>query len=400
MPAHLRPRRATLTWRAALPAAAAAVPAAAVALTLGAGLIPAQAASTPAWSISQVSGAPTYAQPQALSVSGPGNAWVAGTASQSLLAEHWDGSGWTSVTPPPSVDNLASGTVNDTIMGSSSPTNTWFFPQVSGSATTKTLGLVWNGSTWGTATVPATDSLLGVNVLGRKDVWLWGTRPAPPNTLGYGPPWLRHFNGTSWQTVPVPGVAGGASVISASNMWAVGPTTATAGRAGSKQVYIAMHWNGKTWAAVSLPKLAPVSGAAWAPRGIVALGAGNVWIAEVPQGGLGGEPGPQDTVLLHWNGKTWRRAAEDRGIALSAGISGDGHGGLWLAGSDTASPAGYLVHYSGGTFASQAAPSQSGYYGQAGRLAQVPGGTSVWGIGSLVPTGNGITEGDIVRYGG
>jgi hypothetical protein len=375
MLARSLPRPSGLASRAALLAAVAA-------LTLVAGFIPAQAASTPGWAISQSFGAPSYAQPQALSVSGPDNAWVAGTTYQSLLAEHWDGTQWTSVTPPPSVDNLANATVNDAIVGSSSPTNTWFFPQVSGPTKTKTLGLVWNGSAWRTVKVPATDSLLGVNV------------------LGFGPPWLRHYNGTTWKTVPVPGVAGGASVISATNMWAVGPTTATAGQAGPKQVYIAMHWNGKKWAAVRLPKLAPVNGAAWAPRGIVALGAGNVWIAEVPQGGLGGEPGPQDTVLLHWNGKTWSKAAEDRGIALSAGITGDGDGGLWLAGSDTASPAGYLVHYAGGTFTSQPAPSQSGYYGQAGGLAQVPGGTSVWGIGSLVPVGNGITEGDIVQYGG
>ena len=77
-------------------------------------------------------GAPDYPLPQALSVSGPDNAWVSGTAYQSLLAEHWDGTQWTSVTPPPSVDNLANATVNDAVMGSSSPTNTWFFPQVSG----------------------------------------------------------------------------------------------------------------------------------------------------------------------------------------------------------------------------------------------------------------------------
>ena len=83
-----------------------------------------------------------------------------------------------------------------------------------------------------------------------------GHEAASPDTLGFGPPWLRHYNGTTWQTVPVPGVARGASVISARNMWAVGPTTATAGQAGPKQVYIAMHWNGKTWAAVRLPKLA------------------------------------------------------------------------------------------------------------------------------------------------
>jgi len=319
-----------LTWRAALPAAAAA-------LTLTAGLIPAQAASTPAWSISEVLGAPSYAQPQALSVSGPDNAWVSGTSYQSLLAEHWDGTQWTSVTPPPSVDNLTGETVNDAIVGSSSPTNMWSFPQVSGSTTTKTLGLVWNGSTWSTAQVPATDSLLGVNVI----------------------------------------VASGASVVSASDMWAAGPTTATAGKAGSKQVYIAMHWNGKTWSAVRLPKLAPVSGAAWEPRGIAALGGGDVWIAEVPQGSLGGEPGPQDTMLLHWNGHTWKTVAEDRGTALYDGITGDGHGGLWLAGSNATTPAGYLVHYSGGTFTSQAAPSQSGYYGQAGSLTQVPGSPAI-----------------------
>jgi hypothetical protein len=45
-------------------------------------------------------------------------------------------------------------------------------------------------------------------------------------------------------------------------------------------------------------------------------------------------------------------------------------------------------------------PTESGYDGVAGALARVPGGTSVWGIGSLEPTGNGINEGVIFRYGG
>jgi hypothetical protein len=302
-------------------------------------------------------------------------------------------------TSTPNRSATSNATVNDDIVGSSSPTNTWFFPEVSSPTTTKTLGLVWNGSAWRTVKVPATDSLLGVNVLGRHNVWQWGTKPAPPGTLGFGPPWLRHYNGTTWKTVPVPGVAGGASVVSATDMWAVGPTTATAGQAGPKQVYIAMHWNGKKWAAVRLPKLAPVNGAAWSPRGIVALGAANVWVNEVPQGSLGGEPGPQDTVLLHWNGKTWSRAAKDTGLDLD-GMTGDGTGGLWLSGADATTQAGYLVHYAGGTFTPQAVPTESGYDGVAGALARVPGGTSVWGIGSLEPTGNGIDEGVIFRYGG
>ena len=70
-----------------------------------------------------------------------------------------------------------------------------------------------------------------------------------------------------------------------------------------------MHWNGKKWAAVRLPKLAKVNGAAWSPRGIVAIGAGQRVGERSAAGQPGRRAGPQDTVLLHWNGKTWCRAA-------------------------------------------------------------------------------------------
>ena len=276
------PRPAGLVSRAALPAAAAA-------LTLVAGLVPAQAASTPVWSISDVFGAPDYPLLQGVSVSGPANAWVSGTGDQSLFAEHWNGTKWTSITPPPSVHNLANATVNDAVVGSSSPSNTWFFPEVSRPTKTRTLGLVLNGSAWRTVKVPATDSLLGVNVLSRHNVGS-GYQAAPPDTLGFGPPWLRHYNGKTWRTVPVPGVAGRASVVSAADMWAVGPTTATAGQAGPKQVYIAMHWNGKKWAAVRLPKLAPVK-APPGRRGASSRRRGQRVGERSAAGGLAGSPG-------------------------------------------------------------------------------------------------------------
>ena len=50
-------------------------------------------------------------------MSGPDNAWVSGSGGQSLFAEHWNGAKWTSVTPPPSVRNLAGATVNDAVIG-------------------------------------------------------------------------------------------------------------------------------------------------------------------------------------------------------------------------------------------------------------------------------------------
>ena len=155
--------------------------------------------------------------------------------------------------------------------------------------------------------------------------------------------------------MPVPGVAGGASVVSARNMWAVGPTTATAGKAGSKQVYIAMHWNGTKCAAASLPVPAPLA-----------------------------------TALLHWDGSTWAMAAQDPGVDLGSGMTGDGTGGLWLAGSDTQTS--YLVHFAGGTFTPQAVPAEAGYDGEAGPLAQVPGATSVWGSARCSPPAAASTK--------
>ena len=81
-------------------------------------------------------------------------------------------------------------------------------------------------------------------------------------------------------------------------------------------------------------------------------------------------------------------------------MTGDGTGGLWLEGADLTTQAGDFVHYARGKFTPQAVPAQPGYNAAAGRIAQVPGTTSVWGIGSLNPTGNGINEGVIFRYSG
>jgi hypothetical protein len=73
---------------------------------------------------------------------------------------------------------------------------------------------------------------------------------------------------------------------------------------------------------------------------------------------------------------------------------------LWLSGSDVTTQAGHFVHYAGRRFTQQAVPTEPGSDAAAGEVAQVPGATSVWGIGSLDPTGNGIDEGVIFRYGG
>ena len=99
---RLLPRLTGLASRAALLAAAAA-------LTLVAGFIPAQAASTPAWRSatcserlrSAVQGLPCPVWQRLGGRTAGGDPYES-----NLLAEHWDGSQWTTITPPPSVDNL------------------------------------------------------------------------------------------------------------------------------------------------------------------------------------------------------------------------------------------------------------------------------------------------------
>jgi hypothetical protein len=116
-------------------------------------------------------------------------------------------------------------------------------------------------------------------VISPSDVWAFGTKPGSGSGLGYGPPWAIRYNGHSWQSVSMPGVATSVSTVSASDIWALGPSAATAGNDGAEQVPLAMHWNGKSWRSLTLPAPAPVNGFAWHADSIVALSASDVWAA-------------------------------------------------------------------------------------------------------------------------
>ena len=276
----------------------------------------------------------------------------------------------------------------------------WTFPTVSGTSKVVQYGLHWNGKSWSKYTV-SNQSVLNTAVFSGTDAWMCGDGVPKVPTLGWGPPTAARYNGHLWKTVSVPGVFTSLSAPSANDMWAAGPSAKTAGDSGAAVKFLAMHWNGKAWSSLSIPKVAPVNGSVWSPTGIVATSASNVWVKESVEGSVGGGgPVPVGAALLHWNGKKWTTT---KNMSYDFyGFTSDGNGGLWLAGTKAASPAasGYIAHYTGGHWSYQAAPTESGYTDNGPGLVSIPGTKSVWGRADLSPTSQtGIPEYAILKYG-
>jgi hypothetical protein len=104
---------------------------------------------------------------------------------------------------------------------------------------------------------------------------------------------LRQWDGTAWQTRPLPSVGSVtqvAAVPRSTVAWAI-----TGVRAGSHIRGVAVRWTGSSWAA---PVLFPVGVEL---DEIVAEGPSNVWVFGLRQQN-------QDSYAAHYNGKTWQTA--------------------------------------------------------------------------------------------
>ncbi len=249
-----------------------------------AGAASACAASSPGWRISAT--VSTSSEPivnmTGIDASGPADAWAVGSGVQSLVVEHWSAGKWRPVAAPAGTSISGGGSVDAGAIGTSSATNTWLFPQVNNVYS----AFRWNGRAWTKFKLAGATTITGTAVSGPADVWAFGAKAAPPNSLGFGPPYAAHYNGHAWSQVSMPGVPLEVSRVSGSDIWAVGPTARTAAGSGAKWVWIAMHWDGASWHAINLPKLPPVQGYPLYPEGVTALSASSVWVNDIPTVGL------------------------------------------------------------------------------------------------------------------
>jgi hypothetical protein len=163
------------------------------------------------------------------------------------------------------------------------------------------LAVHWNGSTWSEFDNTSTGYYIGVAGSSADDVWAVGGTNwfSPTYTLA------EHWNGKSWTQVPTPSPAGGglfSDVVatSASNAWAVGEAGPGPGIP-SPTTPLIEHWNGKTWAIQKYQ--VPAAGGQF--TSVAATSPTNAWA--VGYTGEASEGTGQQTLIEHWNGKTWTR---------------------------------------------------------------------------------------------
>ncbi len=238
------------------------------------------------------------------------------------------GSSWTRVPFP--------GRSDETVVaaGASSASNAWAF---TGTGTTSR-ALRWNGSAW-SAVRSFGKEIGGAVVLSASDVWVFGVPFVPGNALG-----AWHYNGRTWARVASGHGLQGGSGLSATDIWAFTGTKVA-------------HWNGHTWARTSVAGLLPAKQELNDPAvvGIVAESRSSVYA--IGSGNLEDEGGP--TVILHYNGHSWRKVAQGNfGIGTSPvqQAAPDGHGGLWIPMPGFEGRPSYLVHYLDGRLTKAAVP--------------------------------------------
>jgi hypothetical protein len=258
--------------------------------------------------------------------------------------------------------------------------------------------LRWNG-TWHRQAIPTW--VLHINlsgtfnvvpaVFGPKSVWVFSTGvDAFTNPDHY----VARYNGHAWSKMQMPGVANQISILSQNDIWALGTTVATK-RKPPKTVL--MHWNGKRWSTVAVPKAHVPKNATEDVLNPVALGPADVWIQrDITRG----TAGATTLYLLLWNGSRWARVSIPAAVSGVNYITQDGHGGMWLAVSGQKPDYRWYIYHLNGKWKRYSIPAASGTtVGDLISLSWIPGTRSVWATGNMLQpgTGGGVI-GAILKY--
>ncbi|MFC5182704.1 hypothetical protein [Actinomadura harenae] len=249
----------------------------------------------------------------------------------------------------------------------------------------------WNGKTWKYVALPkGLDGYVrGASIRSASDAWAVST---PGESPGHGPNALLHWNGKRWSIAKrLPGRPTSVKAFSAKNVWVFGADMAAKGSG-------TWHYNGSTWKAVKTGTFTPdnvsatsstnmwtfgrdaapgkdfktvgrFNGRTWTitnvgveVNAILAVSSTSVWATGCTYGAK------NPNTLLHWNGKSWKKAAAP-GTRCLRDMALDGYGGAWFSSRD----GGVLLHRSKtGKWSTVRPPHPKGTL-LPGQLAHVPG---------------------------
>jgi hypothetical protein len=256
----------------------------------------------------------------AVAIASPSSAWAVGYCSnrvaEQTLIEHWNGRTWRRIPSPspggPTRDSVLAG------VAVASPSSAWAVGYYDTRSTSKILIEHWNGRAWRLVASPNPGDpgmLTGVAVASSSSAWAVGSYHSRITNQIL----IEHWNGRAWRRVasPVPAGSGGnyltaVTVGSPSSAWAVGHY----GNRITDNTLIE-HWNGRTWRVQASPSggNSEISFL----TGVVATSASRAWAV-----GWFGRTGRRETVIERWNGTAWSRVA-------SANLSSPAHEPALLA---------------------------------------------------------------------
>jgi hypothetical protein len=317
-----------------------------------------------------------------------GNAWAVGTDAYAdagaqggqTLVEHWNGTAWSVV---PSPDPTDAGDFL-TAVSAVSPSAIWAVGEYESGGQSRTLIVQWNGTSWNQVASPSpglADYLTGVWAVSDTDAWAVGYYdsdvPAGESSL------ILHWNGTRWTQVPSPDSGfrtelDAVTATSAASAWAVGSSGTQAARP------FIVRWNGTAWTQVNAPQLEGTGGEL---LGVDATSAVNVWAAGDARDSAG-----EHTLILRWNGTAWTRVpSPDPGgsdvVNSLRAVAATSAANAWAAGyiSNGASYQSLILHWNGTAWTRAASPNP----GAGGNLVGIAAGPSAnaWAVGQFGAAG-------------
>jgi hypothetical protein len=256
-----------------------------------------------------------------------------------------------------------------------------------GSQPVQTLIVRWNGRSWSQVASPdpnpATNfnDLLGVATVSARGAWAVGVSSSPGSELTL----IAHWNGHHWRQVSSPSVPGerneldAVTATSPINGWAVGS-------AGSRTLI--EHWNGQHWAVAhgSGPGRSTPAGQL---SGVTATSSRDAWAV----GQQFDSKGFPATLILHWNGKTWKKVpspnpAGASGTNVLFAVDATSASNAWAVGfSRTKSSTHTLIaHWNGKAWRAVPSPNPNGpAAGDTLHGVTVTGARNAWAVGSTMP---------------
>jgi len=269
----------------------------------------------------------------------PTLAWAVGNViggNPGQVIEQWDGKQW-SVFPGPNFPPNSQAALFG--MASTSANDIWAVGSL-GDAAGAGFNLFehWDGTAWTATTIlapPTGEALLGVSADATNDAWAVGFKGANGQTFA------MHWNGSEWAEVATPNVTKGTNrleavlALSPNNAWAVGFfTPANADREPRRTLIL--HWDGKSWKVVPSPNVGPNSNPL---SGLTANSANDIWAFGTHFAADGS--GQFSTLVLHWDGKSWKvvpSPSPTKGFVGDVLFSGvvPSPGNVWIFGSEHA----------------------------------------------------------------